>query len=167
MSAYGAISKPIYQSILLSPTLWRVKSKSNSGVAAPAQYVVMFHLTLAAATSHEGLVDFMHNEFADEIERGDTYPQEALPGERLTKEAFVSYYFAADVLLGLVTSEDDLLKLGASCSDLDEETGKEIQTDFDAVRAGRDWKDCVAGFYYVRSNLHDTAVINRRVLTFE
>ena len=163
MSAYGAISRKV-TSIQL-PTIWKTKLKTKTATSGLTtslepnsgseswQYVVTYHLTLesAALQSRAGLIEYLHDEFADEVERGLTYPQETLVGERMTKEAFEAYFFAADVILGLVASEQILIELGVEAESMEEGKGKELDIDFDKVRQGRGWAECVAGFYYVSS----------------
>lgn len=67
-----------------------------------------------------------------------TYPQEDIGG----KEGFVAYFFAADVFVGVKG-------VGEGGKDLDE-TGKDVDIGIEEVRAGREWAECVVGFYYVR-----------------
>jgi hypothetical protein len=71
----------------------------------------------------------LQNEFNEELERGNTYPQEG----PLDRDAFLAYYFAADVFIGIAVSS---------------ETGDSPDS-IDAARNGREWKDCVVGCYYV------------------
>ncbi|KLO17623.1 hypothetical protein SCHPADRAFT_846113 [Schizopora paradoxa] len=153
MSAYGAIERS-WTSRTLRSTIWKAPSRASSDEAE--QFVVLFHLTLrdTEQQSRDGLVAFMHNEFADEIERGQTYPQETAPGSRYTLDAFTAYFFAADVFVGLICASDCLLQAG-----IDEEKIRvdaveflEAEVDFDSIRNGRDWGDCVAGFYYIKPN---------------
>ncbi|KAL5532003.1 hypothetical protein ACEPAF_5566 [Sanghuangporus sanghuang] len=127
MSTARAISK---LSNRLNPTLWRVRPKDED---LDASYVVMFHLTPESAPSD--LVAFIHKEFADEVDRGDTYPHEPDTGTRLSREVFEGYFFVADVLVGIRidhSSHPDLLP-GIDSTSLSETGSK---------------KDCVAGFYY-------------------
>ncbi|KAH8115313.1 hypothetical protein DFH11DRAFT_99575 [Phellopilus nigrolimitatus] len=152
MSAYGAIPKPSSLSSPLAPTAWKVKSKSTDG--ALSKFVIMYHLTLSSASTpaRDGLVSFMADEFADEVERGDTYPQEPLAGERLSREAFEGYYFAADVMIGFRASVEDLQRWDVNASEVLEEAGTKVDLDLDVVADNRKWKDCVAGFYYIKPN---------------
>ena len=147
MSAYGAISRPVGSTVQLSPTVWKVKSKDGE---RKTQFVVMFHLTLASAPSD--LVGFMHEEFADEVDRGDTYPQETEPGTRLSRDAFEAYYLAADVLVGVLIDNDRFSRLDVDANNIRDDEGFEITTNhgIEKIKGDRDWKDCIAGFYYVR-----------------
>ena len=94
----------------------------------------------------------MYNEFADEIERGNTYPQEVAEGARYTRQDFEAYYFAADVLIGLRASEREIKLLEIDAPDIQEDKGLVIDATIgiEAVRNGRPWQECIAGFYYVR-----------------
>lgn len=156
MSAYGAITRK--SAALQLPTIWKIKRKRKplSSDSDSWQYIVTYHLTLETASqpSRAGLLDYLHTEFADEVERGVTYPQETLVGERLTREAFESYFFAADVILGLIVSGQSLVGLGVDVDALEEGKGKEEDLAFDKVREGKVWADCVAGLYYVGSAMH-------------
>lgn len=154
MSAYGAITRK--SAALQLPTIWKIKRKRKPLSSDSWQYIVTYHLTLETASqpSRAGLLDYLHTEFADEVERGVTYPQETLVGERLTREAFESYFFAADVILGLIVSGQSLVGLGVDVDALEEGKGKEEDVAFDKVREGKVWADCVAGLYYVGSVMH-------------
>jgi hypothetical protein len=94
------------------------------------------HLTRSDARRLIGLLEHLTAVFALEVERGLTYPQE---GE-IDQPDFESYFFAADVFVGIVGYHPR--------GDRGE---AEIELDIDAARAGRPWDECVAGFYYVRS----------------
>lgn len=145
MSAYGAIERS-WTSRTVRSTIWKGRPSGDEA----EQFVVLFHLTLqdTEQQSRDGLIAFMHNEFADEIERGQTYPQETQPGSRYTLDAFKSYFFAADVFVGLFCSGERLVQTGLDAKFNDGEF-LEADVDFDLIRNGRDWGDCVAGFYYV------------------
>lgn len=162
MSAYGTITRK--SAALQLPTIWKVKQKSkpvnpDSDSSEFWQYIVTYHLNLETASqpSRAGLLDYLHTEFADEVERGATYPQETLVGERLTRDAFESYFFAADVILGLIVSGQSLVDLGVDVDALEEGKGKEEELAFDKVREGKEWADCVAGLYYVSTAMHITS----------
>ncbi|GJE91420.1 hypothetical protein PsYK624_075700 [Phanerochaete sordida] len=135
MSAYGTVTRaqPATQ---LAATAWRCTPRAG----APT-HLTLHHLTLARAAALPGLLAYLHACFADELERGATYPQEVLPGETYTREQFEGYYFGADVIMGLVGTG------GAPAED-----GEEVRTDVEQARAGRSWEECVAGVYYVKPN---------------
>ena len=76
-----------------------------------------------------------------ELARGATYPQELLPGEVYTREAYEAYYWAADVLVGIVGQD------GA-----EGEEGQVVGEDVERARGARAWAACVAGCYYVKPN---------------
>ncbi|THH04316.1 hypothetical protein EW145_g5611 [Phellinidium pouzarii] len=110
----------------------------------------MHHLTLTTAP-HE-LLSFMHNEFADEVARGDTYPQESPAGERLSREAFEGYYFAADVMLGLNVYSADVQSYGVDADSVREDVGTVVNVGINVAKGERTWEQCVAGFYYIKPN---------------
>jgi hypothetical protein len=140
MSAYGAIPRAT-SSASLPSTLWPLTlTPTNNG--AP-QYLTIHHLTLATAQDHHGLLDYLHQVFADEIERGQTYPQETLQGEMYARESFDAYFFAGDVFLAITGREHTTLEAG------DHYTETDIQ--LRDAHGGRNWDQSVAGFYYVRS----------------
>ena len=146
MSAYGAITQPNRPTAPLPSTVWSCPPRAG----APT-HLTLHHLTLADAHALPGLVPYLHACFADELARGRTYPQEVRPGEPYTRAAFETYFFAADVILGLIASEQSLIELGVEIEPMEEGKGKEFDIDFDKVRQGRGWAECVAGFYYVSS----------------
>ncbi|KAI0692110.1 hypothetical protein BC835DRAFT_1278284 [Cytidiella melzeri] len=141
MSAYGAIAAPNRPSTPLATTFWHCKKQLAS--SSPPQYVTVHHLTLEAASTLPGLVSYLHAVFADELERGMTYPQEILPGEVYTQAMFVAYFFAADVLLA-ITGLDEAPEAATD--------GSAVQLKVEEARRGRSWEECVAGVYYVKPN---------------
>ncbi|KAI0941689.1 hypothetical protein AcW1_003507 [Taiwanofungus camphoratus] len=145
MSAYGAIPKPSCSetSCPLPSTLWHLKSKDTCSTSH--NYVTIHHLTLATARALSGLLPYLHAVFADELERGLTYPQEILPGETYTQDTFETYYFAADVLVAVI-GEIDLLKKPKG------NDGSEVQCGIEEATNGRKWENCIAGCYYVKPN---------------
>ena len=106
MSAYGPIGSASRTATLLPTTRWRLNPTSKF-TPAPNSYLTIHHVTLATASAIPGLVGYLRKTFADELERGLTYPQEILPGETYTLEAFQAYYFAADVLVAVVGGSAD------------------------------------------------------------
>lgn len=149
MSAYGAIERS-WTSQALRSTLWKGRA---SNAAAEERFVVLFHLT--EEQFPDGLIEFMHNEFADEIERGQTYPQESVRGSRYTLEAFKSYFFAADVFVGILCSENSLGRAKVDTSRVsDGDAILEIDVDLPSIRDKRSWEESVAGFYYVRNKTY-------------
>lgn len=135
MSAYGAIKRAV--SGTLPSTTWLTGSKRPD---AP-KHLTLHHLTLDTAQKHAGLIEYLHRVFADELEGGQTYPQEILAGEEYTAGQFAAYYFAADVIVAVV---------GLPAQEgIDLDDGKEIQLGFAEAAAGRTWEDCIAGCYYV------------------
>ncbi|KAH8093932.1 hypothetical protein BXZ70DRAFT_1072745 [Cristinia sonorae] len=135
MSAYGAITRSTKPQEVLPTTLW----KSAKG------YVTTHHLTLASASALPGLLPFLHSCFAEELERGMTYPQEILQGETYTQHMFEAYYFAADVIVAVV---------GQDVNAVGEKINGEVVSglDIEAARNGRSWQECIAGCYYIKPN---------------
>lgn len=70
-----------------------------------------------------------------------TYPQEILQGETYTLEMFENYFFAADVIVGIIGEGEAPGVDGAS-----------TPVGIEEARNGRKWEDCVAGVYYVKPN---------------
>lgn len=152
MSAYGAISRSAKATSPLSATIWK-SSKGDHG------YVTMHHLTLATADALPGLVSYLHACFAEELARGNTYPQEIMENEIYTQDMFEAYYFAVDVIVAII-GQDSNFSANKSDGEVTAEHAIEI------ARSGRLWEACVAGCYYV-SNLSDFhSVIIEPVFTF-
>jgi hypothetical protein len=139
MSAYGTITTT-FTTTALSTTLWPTKSHSQS----TPSYLTLHHLNRARAQNFPGLIECMHSAFAHIIDEGATYPQETLQGEAYTREAFEAYFLGGDLILGITGSDASLGQTSA---------GESVELDVDAARAGREWEECVAGFYYVSYDL--------------
>lgn len=142
MSAYGAISRPPRSSILPS-TEWPHPRN-------PHAIVTLVHVDLSAivdANRYPGLFDHLHAVFADEVDKGLTYPQENMRDP----DAFRAYFFAADVVIAIVgdgsgaTPNPPAEPVGAPVAPV----AKEVAVDLETARAGRPWDACVVGFYYV------------------
>jgi hypothetical protein len=113
----------------------------------------MYHLTLEMALKCPGLVDYLHSVFARVVEDGRTYPMEVAEGGSYSRQAFEGYFFAADVIVGVLAAEGS----GGSFS-IGQQEGFQIAcgTDrpFGLSGSSKDgkplvWEDVVAGFYYV------------------
>ena len=142
MSAYGAIKVAGRPTEPLASTIWHLLTRKNDPQATTGKgYVTIHHLTLQTALTHPGLIPYLHVSFADELDRGMTYPQEILQGESYTQTAFEGYFFAADVLVAVI-GQDRAFAEGKG-------DGSEVRTTLDEARNGRSWKDSIAGFYYV------------------
>lgn len=133
MSAYGIIERPKLLGSL--PGKWWQLTSTQADSMAHA-YVTTHHLTRSSANRLTGLLEYLSSVFADEVESGLTYPQEG----NIDQSTFESYFFAADVFVGIVG--------GIPWAERNE---AEIELDIDTARAGRTWDECVAGFYYVGS----------------
>ncbi|OBZ69727.1 hypothetical protein A0H81_10425 [Grifola frondosa] len=92
----------------LPSTKWHLKGKRPDS----PKYLTIHHLKLATALAQPGLVEYLHKVFADELERGLTYPQEILPGENYSREMFEGYYLAGDVLVAVLGEVDKQTESG-------------------------------------------------------
>ena len=137
MSAYGAISVRNRPAEPLASTVWSCKTRTPDS----PKYLSLHHLTLLTASTLPGLIEYLHKCFAEELERGMTYPQEILQGETYTQEMFQAYFFGADVIVGIVVEGE---VPGAD--------GGAIQAGIEDARRGRSWEACVAGVYYIKPN---------------
>jgi hypothetical protein len=132
MSAYGVIANPNNTGSLLPSTTWPIRTNTPN-----TPYLTIHHLTLAAASAHPDLLEYLHAVFAAEIEAGMTYPQE----NEMERDAFEAYFFAEDVLVTILGH--------APGPDLVEGMVHEVDLSINEARDGRAWEDCVVGFYYV------------------
>ena len=139
MSAYGAIASR--SASLLPTTRWRLNPTSKF-TPPPNSYLTVHHITLATANAISGLVEYLHKTFADELERGLTYPQEIRPGEPYTLEAFQAYYFAADVLVAVI--------VGSANGEVTD--GEEVKLSIEEAIHGKTLEESIAGCYYVKPN---------------
>jgi hypothetical protein len=138
MSAYGDI-KRAQNAALLSSTVWVLPPRDpDSG--SDTGYITVHHLTLATARAFPGLLEYLGGVFAKEVEDGLTYPQE---GE-MSQETFEAYFFAADVFIAIVGGGSP----GTATAGAQELLNVSILTE----RGGKTWKDCIAGYYYVRTD---------------
>jgi len=140
MSAYGAIPRPSALDTLLASTIWECTPTRLHEATAPS-WLTIHHLTLAAAKALPGLIEHLNSVFALEIEAGITYPQETMEGDG----AFEAYFFAGDVFVGIVGGGPPGTAASAAAKGVKVMSIEESQN-------GRSWKDCVAGFYYIKPN---------------
>ncbi|TFY70416.1 hypothetical protein EVG20_g2587 [Dentipellis fragilis] len=145
MSAYGAITRKNTDTHLQT-TLWRLPSPAPGKPASPFSHLTIHHLTRDTAAKLEGLLEYTHAVFADEVACGTTYPQEQLAGE-YTRETFEAYFWAADVFVSLGGTGD-----ASSDKAVVDEGVSRIELSVEGARAGRTWEDCLVGFYYVKPN---------------
>ena len=130
---------------LLPTTRWTTQDKVT-GSPTP---IDLYHLTLETALKSPGLVEYLHSVFARVVEDGRTYPMEVAEGEEYTRQAFESYFFAADVVAGVLAGDG----LSESCQDGDEIVPGTGYT-FGPSCSSKDghppvWEDVIVGFYYV------------------
>ena len=146
MSAYGAISKADKRGSLLPTTRWTTPDKVTGSLTP----IDLYHLTLETALKSPGLVEYLHSVFARIVEDGRTYPMEVVEGEGYSRQAFESYFFAADVFVGILAE-------GPSGDSLDANRpgdGTEIAPGTGSPFGPKDgqppvWEDVIVGFYYV------------------
>jgi hypothetical protein len=149
MSAYGALSRSSH--LRLPATAWPHPRD-------PQATITLFHLDPSAigedsssgTDRHPGpsLFDHLHAVFADEVDTGLTYPQEDIRDP----DAFRAYFFAADVVIAIVSLSGPQEAPGElERRQLEHDAvPREVEVDLERARAGRSWDDCVVGFYYVR-----------------
>ena len=102
MSTYGAALLVNKGGPPLPTTHWTTKDK-----AAGSQISIdLHHLTLETVSKGSpGLVEYLHSILAQVVEEGKTYPMEVAEGERYSRQAFESYFFAADVIVSLLADK--------------------------------------------------------------
>lgn len=141
MSAYGAISTAGRPKEPLASTIWHTKVKDSQDAQTSPKYLTLHHLTLSTADKLPGLVSSLHKSFADELERGRTYPQEILQGDEYTQSAFESYFFAADAIVAIIGYDDSLFQ--------SKPDGSVVTQTVEEAQSGRTWEESLAGVYYV------------------
>ncbi|GAA5914392.1 hypothetical protein JCM6882_008220 [Rhodosporidiobolus microsporus] len=134
MSPYGG-SIPLPQRLTSGPLLPRSYPLAKQGTALTV-------FPVRRDTVEDGLVEYLAGVFGDVVDEGKTYPQMS----RLSTEEFSAYFFAADCFIGLLDVATP--EMGDISAGVDREEGYSLES----VRAGRDWKECVLGMYYVKPN---------------
>ncbi|KAG1739135.1 uncharacterized protein EDB91DRAFT_1284984 [Suillus paluster] len=140
MSAYGVISRA-QRTSYLPATLWdNPRVDPDPG----AQFFVTVHHIDRSAVERDqtGLFNYLHSIFANEVDGGQTYPQEDIRDPA----AFGLYFFGGDVLVAIAGKGDP------PAIESEQRGVREIQLSLDGARDGRMWEACVAGFYYVKPN---------------
>lgn len=134
MSAYGAIKTkpldadlPTYSYPLPNGELLTTHAVHNG----QAPEALIKYLSEVFNSELEG--EFGGLGVITDIAEGKTYPQEGL----LTVEEFKGYFFGASTIIGILSPEGT--------------DPASVQT-LEAAQAGRDWKDCVGGCYYIKPN---------------
>ncbi|KDN43873.1 hypothetical protein RSAG8_05866, partial [Rhizoctonia solani AG-8 WAC10335] len=126
MSAYGTIATPSGCSGQpLKALSYVIQNK-------PENSILIMHLT--KETAPNDLVGLLHKEFGEELERGQTYPQEG----PMDRAAFEAYFFAADAFVGVIIPSEETVALQ--------------NENIERVRAGRGWDESIVGSYYVKPN---------------
>ncbi|KAG0305073.1 hypothetical protein BGZ98_004630 [Dissophora globulifera] len=146
-SAYGSIARPVSgQSLgsilprhatLIKRVNGEVPATTNSAPIAAVLFRITSNesiddasraFTLGAST-HSTLVEAMHQVFNNEVEKGDTYPQEFV----LDETQFHNYFFSGDAFV--------LLKGNYSnAAEVEKKPSKQ------------DWEDDLLGYFYVKPN---------------
>lgn len=150
MSAYGTVVSRYQGESPLPTTRWITRGKT----IGPPVFIDTYHLTLKAARKCPGLVEYLHSVFAQVVEDGKTYPIEVAEGEVYSIEAFESYFFAADVIVGVLSTEGH-----NEAPDVDRQDGIEVvrgsQNPFEgSPENGQSpaWGELIVGFYYIKPN---------------
>ena len=92
--------------------------------------ITLYPVTRGAASLPAGLVSFLHEEFAKEVQSGTTYPMET----PMAVDLFAEYWFGT---LAVIAVLDD--------GDGDAEGS-------DGLREGRDWERVCLGSFYIKPN---------------
>jgi len=152
MSAYGAALQVNKSSRPPLPTTrWTAQDKVT-GSPIP---IDLYHLTLEMASKNPGLVEYLHSVFARVVEEGKTYPMEVAEGEKYSKQAFEHYFFAADVIVGVLAderSEDGaIFDRQDGVAIVSGDNGPLGPSGLSADSQPLLWEDIIVGFYYVSS----------------
>jgi hypothetical protein len=145
MSAYGTITADGRKADLLPPTTWELAESVHCELAEPFSRLALHHLRLDTARSLPGLLEYMHQVFATEVEAGRNSQEAnassgATPESRVyTRAEFEAYFWAADVVIAIGTNADN-------------ESKPVLVEDLEVARAGRSWEDILVGFYYIKPN---------------
>lgn len=144
MSAYGALSRSARASPLRLPTTAWLHPRD------PQMTITLFHFDSSAIGDalSPSLFNHLHAVFADEVDKGLTYPQEDVRDP----DVFRAYFFAADVVIAIMGlgPQEACASLSAPGPEQDDDVPREVEVDLERARAGRSWDECVVGFYYVR-----------------
>ena len=184
MSAYGNIAVTSSPVDLLPPTSWDLPPPPPGKLerTAPFRRLALHHLRLdgARALLDPGLLEYTHRIFADEIEAGRTYPQEAdatvtttaaaadaaaaAGGDLGSQDAAVlrvlqgvdaeagahDFTYTRAAYEAYFWAADVFVAIGVD--DAADVVGGGGDLDVEASRRGRKWEDVLVGFYYVKPN---------------
>jgi len=151
MSAYGPViglDGSHKRESPLPTTRWTAQDKATGSPIS----IDLYHLTLETALKSPGLVEYLHSVFTRVVEDGKTYPMEVAEGEAYSMQAFESYFFAADVFVGVLAGEGSVRDGQVSVDGKDEiEIVSGTDSPFDPSGDGQPpvWEDAIVGFYYV------------------
>ncbi|KAL7336468.1 hypothetical protein BJY59DRAFT_718259 [Rhodotorula toruloides] len=133
MSPYGGtISKPERTGGPLVPRTYKL---------ANSQALTVF--PVSRETVPNELLAYLQGVFNDVVEEGRTYPQMS----PLSLDEFAAYFFAADCFIGILDAAP--ADLGDASAGMDRDESLQLES----VVAGREWRDCVLGMYYVKASL--------------
>lgn len=136
MSPYGgSIATPTRKGPLVP------RSYALPGDGSPKALTV-FPLASRSEAPDE-LLAFLKDTFNDVVKEGRTYPQM----NELSLDEFAAYFFAADCFLGVLDTNAPSGVADAT-NGLERETGLTL----DQVVAGRPYRECVLGMFYVKPN---------------
>ncbi|EFI28130.1 MPR1 [Coprinopsis cinerea okayama7 len=138
MSAYGEVKRSQASVAPLPSTFWRTSLGADSK-GAP-ETIAVHHLTLQIIEKYDALLDYLREVFAAVVEEGRTYPQEG----DINEKSFQSYFFAADVFVGVAVTSPSSQEHQCSDGALTSHESLEL--------ASKDWRGSVSGFYYVKPN---------------
>uniref|UniRef100_A0A0K3CPN4 FGENESH: predicted gene_9.358 protein n=3 Tax=Rhodotorula toruloides TaxID=5286 RepID=A0A0K3CPN4_RHOTO len=132
MSPYGgSISEPERTGGPLVPRTYKL---------ANSQALTVF--PVSRKTVPDELLAYLQGVFNDVVEEGRTYPQM----NPLSLDEFAAYFFAADCFVGILDTAP--AELGDASAGMDRDESLKLES----VVAGREWRDCVLGMYYVKPN---------------
>ncbi|TNY21356.1 hypothetical protein DMC30DRAFT_416112 [Rhodotorula diobovata] len=132
----------------MSPYGGSIQTPERKGKLVPRSYplpragAALTVLPVRRESVPTALVEFLRDTFNDVVEEGKTYPQM----NQLSLDEFCAYFFAADCFVGLLDAAP--ADLGDASAGMDRDEGLTLES----VAAGRDWRDCVLGMYYVKPN---------------
>jgi hypothetical protein len=178
MSAYGNIAVTGSPVDLLQPTSWDLPAPPPGKLerTAPFRRLALHHLRPDGARTLPGLLEYTHRIFADEIEAGRTYPQEADATVTTAAAAAAGGDLGSqDAAAVLLQGVDHHAEAGAhdfaytraayeayfwaadvfvaiGVDDAADVVGGGGDLDVEASRRGRKWEDVLVGFYYVKPN---------------
>jgi hypothetical protein len=140
MSAYGTITVDSKKADLLPPTTCELAKSVHCELAAPFSHLALHHLRLDTARSLPGLLEYMHQVFATEVQAGRNSQEATTNASRIyTRAEFEAYFWTADAVIAIGTNADN-------------GSDPVLIENVEVARAGRSWEDILVGFYYIKPN---------------